>query len=178
MPLTSRAARTLMSALALALLAPATPAQQEVKSIPPAPPRAEGEGPWARLILRGVDLDRRHRRAARSGPVDIVIERNRIRASRTSATRACRSSRAKRPKAEAGDKEIDLAGHYVLPGFVDMHGHIGRRTSRARRPSTCSSSGWATASPPCATRAAATASTGWSRPSRRATRNEITAPRI
>ena len=45
MPVTSRAARTLISALALALLAPATPAQQEVKSIPPAPPRAEGEGP-------------------------------------------------------------------------------------------------------------------------------------
>jgi len=31
----------------------------------------------------------------------------------------------KRPKAEAGDKEIDLSGHYVLPGFVDMHAHIG-----------------------------------------------------
>ncbi len=31
----------------------------------------------------------------------------------------------KRPKAEAGDHEIDLAGHYVLPGFVDLHGHLG-----------------------------------------------------
>ena len=29
---------------------------QEVGSIPPAPPRAEGEGPWKRLILRGATL--------------------------------------------------------------------------------------------------------------------------
>ena len=56
MPVTSRAARTLISALALALLASASPAQQEVKSIPAAPPRAEGEGPWKRLILRGATL--------------------------------------------------------------------------------------------------------------------------
>ncbi|BDX05691.1 hypothetical protein MACH26_12120 [Planctobacterium marinum] len=31
----------------------------------------------------------------------------------------------KRPKANPGDKEMDLMGHYVLPGFVDMHAHIG-----------------------------------------------------
>ena len=32
------------------------------------------------------------------------------------------STRAKR--AERGDYEIDLTGHYVLPGFVDTHAHL------------------------------------------------------
>ena len=76
MPVTSRAARTLTSALALALVARAAPAQ-EIKSIPPAPPRAEGEGPWKRLILRGATLVD-GTGAPPIGPVDIVVEGNRI----------------------------------------------------------------------------------------------------
>ena len=30
-----------------------------------------------------------------------------------------------RARGQAGGREIDLTGHYVLPGFVDLHGHIG-----------------------------------------------------
>ena len=30
-----------------------------------------------------------------------------------------------RPKAAEGATELDLSGHYVLPGFVDLHGHLG-----------------------------------------------------
>jgi len=30
-----------------------------------------------------------------------------------------------RPSAKPGDQEMDLEGMYVLPGFIDMHGHIG-----------------------------------------------------
>ena len=30
-----------------------------------------------------------------------------------------------RPKLKAGGKEIDATGMYLLPGFIDMHGHIG-----------------------------------------------------
>ena len=30
-----------------------------------------------------------------------------------------------RPELAEGGVEMDLSGHYVLPGFVDMHGHIG-----------------------------------------------------
>src|SRR5260370_14350025 len=42
------------------------------KSIPPAPPRAEGEAPFARLILRGATvIDGTG--APAIGPVDIVI---------------------------------------------------------------------------------------------------------
>ena len=32
---------------------------------------------------------------------------------------------ARRPKLKAGGKEIDATGMYLLPGFIDMHGHIG-----------------------------------------------------
>ena len=43
----------------------------------PAPPRAEGEGPFARLILRGATvIDGTG--APPFGPVDIVIEKDRI----------------------------------------------------------------------------------------------------
>jgi dihydroorotase-like cyclic amidohydrolase len=124
MPVTSRAARTLISALALALLASASPAQQEVKSIPAAPPRAEGEGPWKRLILRGATLVD-GTGAPPIGPVDIVVEGNRIKDIKSVGAPGAPIDESKRPKAEAGDHEIDLRGHYVLPGFVDLHGHMG-----------------------------------------------------
>ena len=32
---------------------------------------------------------------------------------------------SKRPKLKAGGKELDANGMYVLPGFIDMHAHIG-----------------------------------------------------
>src|ERR1700709_624751 len=47
------------------------------ESILPAPARAEGEGPFKRLILRGVPLID-GTGAPAIGPVDIVIEKNRI----------------------------------------------------------------------------------------------------
>jgi len=93
------------------------------KSIPPAPPRAEGEGPFARLILRGATLID-GTGAPAIGPVDIVIEKNRI-VRVDSVGQPGGIDPDKRPKAAKGDKEIDLSGLYVLPGFVDMHGHIG-----------------------------------------------------
>jgi Amidohydrolase family len=94
------------------------------KSIPPAPPRAEGEGPFARLVLRGATLID-GTGAPPIGPVDIVIERNRIAQVESIGQPGAPIDPDKRPKAKPGDKEIDLSGMYVLPGFVDMHGHIG-----------------------------------------------------
>jgi len=32
---------------------------------------------------------------------------------------------ANRPKLMEGSKELDCIGMYLLPGFIDMHGHIG-----------------------------------------------------
>jgi cytosine/adenosine deaminase-related metal-dependent hydrolase len=103
---------------------PAPPAKNpKDKSIPPAPPRAEGEGPFARLILRGATLID-GTGAPAIGPVDIVIEKNRI-VRVDSVGQPGGIDPDKRPKAAKGDKEMDLSGLYVLPGFVDMHGHIG-----------------------------------------------------
>jgi hypothetical protein len=101
-------------------------AQEEEPGIPPAPPRAEGEGPWKRLILRGATLID-GTGAPPVGPVDIVVEGNRIKDIKSVGAPGVASDASKRPKAEAGDHEIDLAGHYVLPGFVDLHGHLGGR---------------------------------------------------
>ncbi|HEV3455896.1 MAG TPA: amidohydrolase family protein [Thermoanaerobaculia bacterium] len=93
------------------------------KSIPPAPRRAEGEGPFARLILRGATvIDGTG--APAIGPVDIVIEKNRIVRVET-VGQPGGIDPDKRPKAQKGDREMDLSGQYVLPGFVDMHAHIG-----------------------------------------------------
>lgn len=92
--------------------------------IPPAPPRAEGDGPYDRLILRGVTLIN-STGAPPLGPVDIVIEGDRIAAIQIVGFPGVPIDPEGRPQAEEGDVELDLEGHYVLPGFVDMHGHIG-----------------------------------------------------
>src|SRR5262249_60409749 len=99
-------------------------AEEEPKPIPKAPARAEGEGPFPHLILRGATLID-GTGAPPFGPVDIVIEGNRITKIKTVGFPGVPIDAEKRPKAAAGDKEIDLTGHYVLPGLIDMHGHIG-----------------------------------------------------
>jgi imidazolonepropionase-like amidohydrolase len=94
----------------------------------PAPDRAEGEGPFARLILRGATvIDGTG--APPFGPVDIVIENDRIVEVRTVGFPKLAIDPARRPK--GGDKEIDASGCWVLPGFVDSHAHISfpRRNS-------------------------------------------------
>jgi imidazolonepropionase-like amidohydrolase len=101
------------------------PGPQE-PAIAPAPARAEGEGPWKRLILRGATLID-GTGAPPVGPVDIVVEGNVIREIRSVGAPGVPIDAAKRPRAEAGDHEIDVAGHFVLPGFVDLHGHMGGR---------------------------------------------------
>ncbi|HEX7181857.1 MAG TPA: amidohydrolase family protein, partial [Thermoanaerobaculia bacterium] len=114
------------SALIAAFCCLAAPlaAAEEDTSIPAAPPRAEGEGPFNRLILRGVTvIDGTG--APPMGPVDIVIARDRIAQIVPVGNPGLPIDPTGRPKAEAGDRELDLQGLYVLPGFVDMHGHIG-----------------------------------------------------
>ncbi|MFQ5527190.1 MAG: amidohydrolase family protein [Thermoanaerobaculia bacterium] len=98
--------------------------EEEPKSIEPAPPRAEGEGPFDRLILRGGTLIN-GTGSPPVGPVDIVIEGNRIVDIEGVGYPGVPIEEKKRPTAEEGDQEIDVEGMYILPGFVDMHGHIG-----------------------------------------------------
>ena len=90
--------------------------------IEPAPPRGEGEGPFDRLIIRGATMIDGAGAPPR-GPVDIVIENNRIVQVRSVGYPGVEINESRRP--EPGDYEIDAHGMYVLPGFVDMHGHMG-----------------------------------------------------
>ena len=89
-----------------------------------APPRAEGDGPWTQLIIRGVTLVN-STGAPPIGPVDIVVENNRIKAIEVVGYPGVPIDSARRPKLKAGGKELDCSGMYLLPGLIDMHGHIG-----------------------------------------------------
>jgi hypothetical protein len=93
-------------------------------AIPAAPPRAEGDGPQAQLILRGVILVNGTGSPA-FGPVDLVIEGNRIAEVKLVGSAGAPIKPENRPALKAGGRELDLAGHYVLPGLIDLHGHIG-----------------------------------------------------
>jgi imidazolonepropionase-like amidohydrolase len=93
-------------------------------AIVPAPDRRPGEGlgPFGTLVIRGAILIDGTGAPPR-GPVDIVIEQNRIRAIRSAGTPGLPLP-ARRPP-ERADHEIDATGMYVLPGFVDLHVHAG-----------------------------------------------------
>ncbi len=113
-----------LSMLTLVSLVLSVPAPAQSRSITPAPPRSAGEGPFEQLILRGATLID-GTGAPAIGPVDIVIEQNRIVQIRSVGNPGVPIKPEGRPEAKAGAREIDLTGHYVLPGFVDLHGHIG-----------------------------------------------------
>ncbi|MBT8049110.1 MAG: amidohydrolase family protein [Gammaproteobacteria bacterium] len=89
-----------------------------------APDRERGEGPFKRLILRGVIVVNGEG-APPIGPMDVVIEGNRIASIHNVGFPGVPIEEADRPKAEEGDRVLELEGHYVLPGFVDMHAHFG-----------------------------------------------------
>lgn len=82
----------------------------------------EGEGPFKRLIIRGATVIDGSG-APPIGPVDVVIEGNRIAEVRSVGFPGVAIDDARRPKDAA--REIDGSKMYVLPGFVDMHGHPG-----------------------------------------------------
>jgi len=90
----------------------------------PAPVREEGEGPFDRLIFRGVTL-LDGTGAPPVGPVDIVVEKNRIAQIQVVGYPGLPINQERRPKAGPNDKVYELEGHYLLPGLVDMHSHIG-----------------------------------------------------
>lgn len=97
---------------------------QAFAQILPAPTRSEGEGPYTKLIIRGVILVD-GTGAPPVGPVDIVVEKNRITQIQSVGYPGLPINENRRPKADENTKVLDLEGHYLLPGFVDMHGHIG-----------------------------------------------------
>lgn len=98
-------------------------ASQEEGSVAPAPDRGEqGDGPFERLIIRGATvIDGTG--APPVGPVDIVIEGNRIAEVKSVGV----PGRPIKEDGRPGDatREIDAQGMYVLPGLVDVHVHCG-----------------------------------------------------
>jgi imidazolonepropionase-like amidohydrolase len=109
-------------ALVVSLASPAI-TQEDEESVKPAPDRgSQGEGPFDRLVIRGATvIDGTG--APPQGPVDIVIEKNRIVEVKGVGTPGVPIDESKRPK--KGTREIDASSMYVLPGFVDLHTHTG-----------------------------------------------------
>jgi hypothetical protein len=94
-----------------------------------APARHEGEGPFTRLIVRGVTLIDGSGSPPR-GPVDIIIEGNRIANIATVGTPGLPLDSVRgRPGGAA--REIDATGMYVMPGLVDVHVHQGTQQKAA-----------------------------------------------
>jgi imidazolonepropionase-like amidohydrolase len=118
----NRMRATLYSAITLLVVCAAITAQTRQQL--PAPDRraGEGEGPFQRLIIRGATvIDGTG--APPQGPVDIVVENNRIREVRSVGHPRVPIREAARPR--DATREIDAQGMYVLPGLIDVHAHIG-----------------------------------------------------
>ncbi len=90
----------------------------------PAPERDEGDGPYGRLVLRSVTIVNGEG-APPIGPADLVIENNRISEIVMVGSPGLPVEPGRQAAAGPGDRVMDLAGHYVLPGFVDLHAHFG-----------------------------------------------------
>lgn len=108
----------------LALLFVPTLAMAQGNRTIPAPdrPAGEGEGPFERLIIRGAILID-GTGAPPTGPVDIVIERNRIVQVANVGFPGVPIDSSRRPR--NATREIDATGQYVLPGLIDLHVHAG-----------------------------------------------------
>lgn len=91
---------------------------------------AEGDGPHSQLIIRGVMLVNGNG-APPQGPIDIVVEKNIIKKIQVVGYDGVPIDNSKRPKLKPGGKELDCNGMYLMPGFIDMHGHIGGKSQGA-----------------------------------------------
>lgn len=91
-----------------------------------APDRSEGDGPWPQLIIRGATLIN-GTLSPPLGPVDIVVEGNKIINIIAVGSPGVEINSTRRPQLKEGGKELDATGMYIMPGFVDSHGHIGGR---------------------------------------------------
>ena len=90
----------------------------------PAPNRTpkDGAGPYDRLVIRGITvIDGTG--AAPAGPMDVVVERNRIVDVVSVGVPHVPIPEKSRPA--KGTREIDGTGMYLMPGFVDTHVHYG-----------------------------------------------------
>ena len=113
-----------VAATALVALAASAAGQERGDNLTPAPNRRsdEGKGPFKTLVIRGAMLIDGTGGPPR-GPVDIVVEQNRIKEVRGAGTPGLPLRANRQP--DKPDFEIDATGKYVMPGFVDLHVHGG-----------------------------------------------------
>ncbi|UAK22924.1 amidohydrolase family protein [Sphingomonas nostoxanthinifaciens] len=95
----------------------------------PAPARnsSESVGPFRKLVIRGATLIDGSG-GPPMGPIDIVIEGNRIVAVNQAGWPGLPMKADREPR--DADYEIDAHGMYVMPGFIDCHVH-GAGTDKA-----------------------------------------------
>ncbi len=112
---------TRRAVLALALLV-AQPLLAE--TLLPTPPRTSefSSGPYPTLVIRGATIIPGNG-GPPWGPADIVIKGDRIAEIRSAGTPGLPMKPGRPPQGDF--PEIDATGMYVMPGFVDMHGHNG-----------------------------------------------------
>jgi hypothetical protein len=113
---------TLTAAAIAALAGPS--AAQERPRMQQVPPRTagEGEGPYSKLVIRGAMVIKGDG-SPPIGPMDILIQGNRIASVQPAGTPGV-TMKPNRPPLDAA-KEIDATGMWVMPGFIDTHGHNG-----------------------------------------------------
>ncbi len=92
-----------------------------------APARTRGDGPYESMIIRGATLINGNG-SPPIGPVDIVIEGNKITDVQVVGYPGVEIDNNQRPQIKGNGIEVDAEGMFVLPGFVDMHGHIGGKS--------------------------------------------------
>ncbi len=95
-----------------------------------APDRTRGEGPFNRLIIRGVTIINGNGSPA-IGPMDVIVEGNKIASIRQAGYLNMPLDPSRGPEIREGDKVIEAEGMYLLPGFVDAHTHIGGQAQGA-----------------------------------------------
>ena len=104
--------KIILAALAACATQPLAAALERV------PDRAadEGIGPFTTMVIRGATVIEGSG-APPAGPVDILVEGNRI--------AALFPGGAPEDTILAAQHVVDAQGMYVLPGFIDVHGHNG-----------------------------------------------------
>ncbi len=116
-------ASAFLIALDLGFWTPALSQEDSIRIIPAPNRRAdEGKGPFKVFVIRGAMLID-GTGSPPQGPVDIVVENNRIKSVQGAGTPGLPMKQNRKP--EKSDYEIDATGMYVMPGFVDMHVHAG-----------------------------------------------------
>jgi imidazolonepropionase-like amidohydrolase len=110
--------------LTILFIATASFVNAQEDDVKKSPEVKDGDGPYPQLIIRGVMLID-GTGAPPIGPTDIVVKQNKIVSIQTVGYPGVAINPERRPKLEPGGKELNAEGMYLMPGFIDMHGHIG-----------------------------------------------------